>query len=125
MKNNNPGSILILEDEKIIREICARILAREGFKVDFAENGEIGQTMVAENEYSCILVDIRLPVVDGITFFNWLKSTSPDMVQRVIFVSGDVMARDTHEFVLQSQRPFLPKPFTPGQLTDAIHEIVN
>ncbi len=127
MNNDNAGSrdVIIIEDEIHVCNICRRVLTREGFNVDVAYNGEVAQNIVVKKEYDCLLVDVRLPVVDGIEFYRWLQENYPRMVDRVVFTSGDVMARDTIDFVTNSGRPFIAKPFTPDQLKSVINDVVS
>ena len=67
MKNSGAGtkSILVVEDEPVICEICIRVLTSEGLKVDIAANGELADAKLQENRYDLILIDILTPVMNG------------------------------------------------------------
>ena len=123
-ENTGTPNVIIIEDEIEISNICRRILVREGFSVDVARNGEIAQDIIVRKKYDCIFIDVRLPVMDGIEFYEWLKEHHPNMTDRVVFTSGDVMARDTIDFVTNTGRPYIAKPFTPLQLKSLINEVV-
>ena len=64
--------ILAVEDEPAIGTLCHRILTSEGFEVDIAANGKIGQDMIEEKQYDLFLLDIRLPVMPGKKLYQWL-----------------------------------------------------
>ncbi len=62
--------VLIIEDEKPLREAFAYLLKREGFTVGLAENGKIGLSMLDDFNPDLILLDMLMPVMDGMTFLQ-------------------------------------------------------
>ncbi len=114
--------ILVVEDEPSISNMCQRVLAREGYKVDIAVNGRVAQDMIEEEQYDFCLIDIRTPKMNGQELYQWLQQKYPQLSGRVIFTTGDVMGGDTETFIERSNRPFLPKPFTPGGLKTTLQE---
>ena len=66
-------SILVIDDEKAIRKTLGEILSFEGFTVDEAADGAEGAKKIRENNYDCILCDIKMPKMDGYTFVRRLK----------------------------------------------------
>jgi len=127
MKNIGAGvkRILVVEDETTICELCRRILTGDGFEVDIAVNGKLAQDMIEEQQYQLFLFDIKLPLVNGIELYQWLQEKHPQLAGRVIFATGSVMGEDTQNFLEQSGRPFLPKPFTADKLKAIIRETLE
>ena len=121
----NVKRILVAEDEPAITQLCLRVLTGEGFEVDIAVNGKVAQDMIEEKQYDLFLFDIKLPVMTGKELHQWLKEKHPQLVNRVIFTTGDVMVGDTHMFMEQAARPFLPKPFTPDELRTIVRETLE
>ncbi len=117
--------VLVVEDEPSIRGICQRVLSGKGFEVDLADNGKSAQALINQKEYDFFLVDIRTPAMNGIEFYMWLKSVKPHLAQRVIFTTGDLMRDDIRSFLEKTRRPYLPKPFTPGELLAAVNKAVE
>ncbi|MFC1956707.1 response regulator [Chloroflexota bacterium] len=117
--------ILVVEDEPAISQICRRILTRDGFEVDTAINGEVAQEMLGERDYTLVLMDIRMPVMSGKEFYQILESQYPQLVDRVIIATGDVIGGETANFLEKSGRPFLPKPFTPDELKTIVRETLT
>ena len=117
--------ILVVEDEPAISQICRRILTRDGFEVDTAINGEVAQEMLGERDYTLVILDIRMPVMSGREFYQILESQYPQLVDRVIFATGDVIGGATKNFLEKSGRPFLPKPFTPDELKTIVRETLT
>ena len=127
MKNSGAGtkSILVVEDEPVICEICIRVLTSEGLKVDIAANGELAEAKLQESRYDLILIDIRTPIMNGKELYQWINEKYPELVSRVIFTTGDVMGGDTQSFLETAGRPFLPKPFTPDDLRTIVRETLR
>ncbi len=121
--------ILVVEDEPSISQICLRVLASEGFEVDIAINGRIAQDILKKKQYDLCLIDIKTPEMNGKDLYQWLKEKHPQLAGGVIFTTGDVMGGDTQSFLEQAAKPFLPKPFTPGDLKtivgDTLKELGN
>jgi CheY-like chemotaxis protein len=117
--------ILVVEDEPTISQVCRRVLTGDGFEVDTAADGRMAQGMLREGNYALILMDIRMPVMDGREFYQVLGLQYPELVDRVIFATGDVIANDTREFLSQSGRPVLTKPFTPDELKAIVRETLS
>ncbi len=112
--------ILVVEDESSISELCQRVFNSDGFGVDIAINGKMAQDMIAVNRYTIILTDIKMPVMDGKEFFEWLQRRHPQMINRVVFTTGSVVGKDTQDFLKSVNRPLLPKPFAPSELRTII-----
>jgi len=118
-------TILVVEDEPAISDICRRVLASEGFEVDVAVNGMVAQDMIEKKQYDLCLIDIRTPAMNGKELYQWLKEKHPQLTGGVIFTTGDVMGGDTQSFLEQASRPFLPKPFTPDELKAIMRETLK
>jgi DNA-binding response OmpR family regulator len=109
--------ILVVEDEPAICGVCQRVLTGNGFEVDIAANGNVARGMLGEQEYDLCLIDIRTPVMDGKQLYQFIVEKHPKLVNGVIFTTGDLEDGDTQRFLELAGRPFLPKPFTPDELS--------
>ena len=118
-------TILIVEDEPSIVNVCHRVLTNEGYEVEVAINGKLAQNMIAEKQYRMCLIDMRTPEMNGEELYVWLLQEHPQMARRVIFTTGDVMGGDTQGFLEQAGRPFLPKPFTPDEIKTIVKETLR
>jgi CheY-like chemotaxis protein len=118
MQHSEAGrkTILVVEDEPAIAQVCQRTLTAEGFDVDIAANGVIAQDMLAKKGYDLCLVDIRTPVMNGRELYQHLKEECPELTSKVIFTTGDIMDSKLELFLKEAGRPYLPKPFTPKEL---------
>lgn len=111
MEEKSTVKILVVEDEHVIREICRRVLTAEGYQVSIAENGKLAKEMIYKDDYSLFLIDLRTPVIDGQELYVWMLQEKPELVNRVIFTTGDLMGTQALRFITQTKKAFLPKPF--------------
>lgn len=108
--------ILLVEDESTICQLCRRILSMEGFEVDVATDGGEAKTLLGRKSYRLIIIDLRLPIVDGRRLYQFIAENYPQLTRKVIFTSGEAVTESTRLFLEQNSRPFLAKPFTPNEL---------
>jgi len=79
--------ILVVEDEPLLRETYQLILSTQPFNVDVAEHGQAALQMCAENDYDLILLDLMMPVMDGVQFMEQFMPHAPAKT-RVIILSN-------------------------------------
>ena len=82
--------VLIVEDEEGVRRPMARFLARRGAEVEEAADGVDGLARLSARAPDVILVDLRMPRMGGIELYARHEQERPDLVRRVLFLSGDV-----------------------------------
>jgi DNA-binding response OmpR family regulator len=114
--------ILVVEDEPVISRICSQTLTGD---VDIASNGKVAESMLEERQYALILIDIRTPVMNGKELYQSIVERYQEVIGGVIFTTGDLLAGDTKNFLEQSGRLFLPKPFTPDELKTVVKEALR
>lgn len=109
-------TVLVVEDEPAIAKVCVRTLSAEGFDVEIAINGQVALNRLNTIMYDFCLVDIRTPKMNGVELYKRLKDNCPEMANRIIFSTGDVISDNIRAFLEETGRPFLAKPFTPEEL---------
>jgi DNA-binding response OmpR family regulator len=109
-------SILVVEDEPVIAQVCSRTLSAEGFHVEVAVNGMLALEVLSQKEYDLCLIDIRTPSMNGMQLYEHLAEKHSVMTDRIIFTTGDILSGNTKAFLEKTNRPYLPKPFTPDEL---------
>src|SRR6267143_1130171 len=63
-------------------------------------------------EYDLILCDLRMPVLDGPGFYRELQRRRPELLRRLVFITGDALSATMATFLAEAARPRLPKPFS-------------
>ena len=100
--------ILIIDDERSIRNSLKEILADEGYEVDVAENGVQGCAMVDKEKYSVIFCDIKMPEMDGMEVLDRLATMGVDSA--VIMISGHGDIDTAVECIKKGAFDFIQKP---------------
>ncbi|MBI4396248.1 MAG: hybrid sensor histidine kinase/response regulator, partial [Elusimicrobia bacterium] len=114
--------LLIIDDEPIIRRVFSRILAKSGYSLDTAENGEDAQAKLMEGDYEGVFCDVRMPRMDGWSLFSWVKENRPQIVPRWVFVTGSI-GEEVMSSVLHSGRPVIHKPFQIGEVDQLLKDL--
>ncbi len=100
--------ILIIDDERSIRNSLKEILADEGYDVDVAENGAQGCAMVDKEKYSVIFCDIKMPEMDGMEVLDRLTEMGVDAA--VVMISGHGDIETAVECIKKGAFDFIQKP---------------
>jgi CheY-like chemotaxis protein len=91
--------------------------------VDIAVNGEIALEMWREKDYDFCISDIRTPRMNGIELYRQIEIEHPEVVKKFIFTTGDVLSGNVKMFLEEMGIPYLPKPFTPGNLKATVKTV--
>ena len=102
------ASILIIDDEKAIRNTLSEILVYEGYKIDEAADGEEGLKKFSSANYDLVLCDIKMPKVDGIEFLEKARLINPDVP--IVVISGHGNIETAVEAVKKGAFDFISKP---------------
>ena len=114
--------ILVVDDEKEIRELARRFLTGKGHEVDEASTGREALKLVTSNDYDGIVLDLRMPDLSGEGFFEWLRKNKPHMASKVTVISGDLANPRTIEILERIGQPYLLKPFKTSELLKHIED---
>jgi PAS domain S-box-containing protein len=118
-------TILIVDDEEEIREALAEILTGARHRVVTASSGREALERMAAEHYDVILTDIRMPDLDGRALYQEIEQRWPGQGARVVFVTGDTLASALREFVSESGRPVIEKPFLPSEVRRVVAELAT
>ena len=116
MTTSSPARILVVDDEKLIRWSVGERLQRDGYEVLSAESGEQALDLVGANAPDLMLLDVRLPGIDGITTLQRALALQPDVT--VLMMSAHSTVDIAVEAMKHGAIDFLVKPF-PFQSLDA------
>jgi two-component system cell cycle sensor histidine kinase/response regulator CckA len=111
------GTVLLVEDEPMVRAVAERALTRHGYNVITADNGEAALEVIARGEEIDLLIsDVVMPGMDGPTMVDEARKQRPDL--KILFMSGyaEEQLRDS---IGVDNAHFLPKPFSVQELAEA------
>ncbi|MEN8119073.1 MAG: sigma-54 dependent transcriptional regulator [Bacteroidota bacterium] len=117
------AKILVIDDEKPIRNTLKEILEYEDHKVEIASDGFEGLEKAKENKYDIILCDIKMPNMDGIEVLEKLEEVSPDVP--VVMISGHGSVETAVEALKKGAYDFIEKPLELNRLLVTIRNALE
>ncbi len=118
----DPG-ILIVDDEKNIRLTVTRALEPLGYEISSAVNGEEALQKLKEQAFGLILLDLRMPGMDGMEVLRQVVKLRPDI--RVIILSAHGTIENAVEAIKLGAVDFIQKPFAPQELRDIVTQVID
>ncbi len=119
--DNKDFSILVVDDEQVVRETVKRILSDEGFNVFVAEDGNSAIEVARNQNFDAALLDIKLPDINGIEVFEKIRVFSPN-VKAVIMTAFEIKELVNRAFELGAFA-CLHKPFDINKLLKILNDI--
>lgn len=117
-------TILLIDDDELLCEMLASYLELAGYRVVQAANGNEGLARLAEQQFDLILLDLLMPVMDGIRFLRLLGAV-PGPLPKVLVLSASATADIVAELDFPSVVGIFRKPVTPKVLIDRIAAILS
>ncbi len=116
-------NVLMVEDKIINRKVASLILKNLGCHTDMAENGLIGVDMAMKNNYDVVLMDIQMPVMDGITAVKAIRKSSIKQQPVIIGLSAEAMEGAAEKYIEMGMNDYITKPILPAVLYEKLSEI--
>lgn len=117
------GNILVVDDEAAMRISLAEILQLEGYTVSVAENGEIAVDFLERDGYDLMLLDLKMPGMDGVEVLKRAAEISPDC--KVILLTANATLESAIEAVRMGAQDYLLKPASPGDILSSVSRAIN
>ena len=116
------GTILLVEDESMVRTVAERALTRHGYTVLAAENGEAALEILGrEDKVDLMISDVVMPTMDGPTTVRAARKTHPDLP--ILFISG-YAEEQLRKSIDIPNVSFLAKPFSVQQLAETVRDVL-
>jgi two-component system cell cycle sensor histidine kinase/response regulator CckA len=118
-----PLRVLLVDDERALRNSIARYLRRRGHRVDEAQDGAAALAMISRTpDYDVILTDLRMPGLSGEQLLERLKSTGLGLHRQVVVITGDAAHADAARIVEATGAPTLIKPVKLHDVARAVEQ---
>ncbi|MTI61194.1 MAG: response regulator [Firmicutes bacterium] len=114
-------NVLIIDDEKNIRLTLEKALCRAGYEVETALNGEDGIEKIKKDRYPVILLDMKMPGMDGLEFLEEINNM--DYQSRVIMITGFGNVETAVETMKLGAVDYLRKPFKPQEILEVVDHV--
>ena len=113
-----PAHILVIDDDKAMRDACFQILSRQGYRVELAASAKQGLTLLERLSFDTILLDLVMPDMDGLEALKKIRALDPDV--EVIIITGYGTIQSAVESIKAGAFHFLSKPFVPDDLRNLV-----
>ena len=118
-----PNKILVVDDEKHIRDSCIRLLQRKRYDVEGAASGIEALEKIGKEVYDLVLLDVRMPGMDGIEVLRRAKEIAPNIL--VLVLTGHGTADTANEATELGAAGFIRKPISIEHLAERIDEALG
>jgi len=116
-------SILVVDDDALVRKTLCSILSTEGYVVETAENGKHALKAIEKGRFDVALIDIQLPDIKGVDILFKLKQTQPRMVR--IIITGYPSLENAIKAVNEGADGYVLKPFDSMKLLETIRKLLD
>jgi CheY-like chemotaxis protein len=105
--------VLIIDDEPAIRAALRRFFTRRGWQVEEAGDGVEGLSILlgAKSEFTIVISDLMMPGCSGVELHDHVATVAPELLDRIIFSTGDTASKEAAEFVQRTRCTVMQKPF--------------
>ena len=117
--------ILLVEDEPLNREIAMDFLAKLGARVESAENGQQAVDRCTQTRFDLILMDMQMPVMDGLEATRRIRQLAHGKTAPIVAMTANAFAEDRQRCHDVGMNGFIPKPFKPNELLEAVRGWLN
>lgn len=118
--------LLVIEDEASVQSFLRAALERSGYQIVMASSGEEGLKLLQQHDFAGVVSDMRTPgEIDGADVHEWIKQHRPEMVKRMLFVTGDIVNEETAQILRRTGVPCIEKPFRVNELVSAVKEVMG
>ncbi len=121
--NNGKGSLLVVDDEKIVHDSLGKWFRDEGYEIGIAESAREALQRMAERRWDAALVDIKMPGTDGIELQRRLKEIDPELI--VIIMTGYASVETAVQALKNGAYDYVTKPFDPDDITHVVHNALE
>jgi CheY-like chemotaxis protein len=113
-------SVLVVDDDSRLTRLLEDVLRGDGYRVATARNGVDALALLVDQAFDLLLVDIRMPELDGPSLYRELERRTPAQARRVMFMTGGAVDADTAELLSTSRTPVLRKPLEVNELRGTV-----
>lgn len=115
--------ILVVEDDPLNRDLIARRLEAHGFDFTMAESGKEGVAKASAGEFDAVLLDLRLPDIDGAEVLSIVRRARPTLPVIIMTAHGSTVTRD--EVLAAGANAYLLKPVRRQELIDVLEQTIE
>ncbi len=116
-----PFRVLIIDDERVICDACEMVLSEKGHAVTSITHGKEGLSAIRQGAYDILLLDMKLPDIDGMEILKVVQEENPGLC--TIVMSGYSSISNAVEAMKKGADDYLAKPFTEDELIAILEKV--
>jgi two-component system chemotaxis response regulator CheY len=125
-KDSMPNRVLVADDDPVIRHMAASVLKQQQCEVVIASDGrEAYRLLQADSRFKAAILDITMPFLQGLDLVNYMRSEKRLMRIPILIITAEENIKLMSDSFSAGATAFLPKPFTPEQLQNAIRMLLH
>jgi DNA-binding response OmpR family regulator len=117
--------ILVIDDDQDMLDLLQSELGKYGYEVVVASNGEDGLSYISRSNFDLAFCDWKMPGMNGQEVFKRIGAIKPELRQRLVILTGDLLSNRTYLFIQMQKLPYLVKPFSLPELHSIIKTVLN
>jgi CheY-like chemotaxis protein len=118
--------VLLIEDEPAVMSYVRAVLERSGYTVVCSDSGVEGLRQLESGDFMGVVSDMRTPGgVDGADVHAWIAQNRPELVSRLVFITGDIANEETAATLERTGVPCVEKPFRVQQFISVVEQTMG
>jgi PAS domain S-box-containing protein len=118
-------SILIIDDEKYIRDLLKQVLSERGHWVKTVSTADDAIQLLEKKTFDAVVIDMKMPGMGGIGLYTHFEKRRPELAETVLFITGDVLSDDTRAFLETTSCRYIEKPFKIDAFISALNDVLG
>ncbi len=119
-------TLLVIEDEPSVSAFLRSALQRRGYQVVTTPSASEGLDLLKRGRYLGVISDVRTPgAVSGTEVYAWIRESAPELLTRLVFITGDIVNEQTSKLLAESGAPVVVKPFRVSELISAVEQTIG
>jgi len=119
------GRILVVDDEPAVVSLVRHVLRQKGHAVECCHRPQEALQLLEDNTYDAIVMDMRMPEMNGLELYDRVTSLWPAYEKRVLLFTGDTSDLDTREHLNRLNLPYIAKPFDSRELASLVERLLS
>ncbi len=118
--------LLVIEDEPSVMAFIRAALERSGYAVHPCASGAEALELLRTQTFLGVISDMRTPGgIDGADVWQWIAANRPELLPRMIFITGDIVNEDTAATLRRTGAPYIEKPFRVHELISVLEKVLG